>query len=173
MHCQSTLWNNKIQVAFRVFLECFYGICGYIPFWDSEEPQGAFGAAQTIQNNRKKAVEEYWITSLKKDSRIYKKDLKFLEGNKSGYKQSHKYVHSMSVAAVGAGMSKYERVFSLGERRSKVYRMIWEHMTGHQEYRDGMDDTRVITPNGIETVQENDNYGDDLSSDEDVEETRR
>ena len=42
-------------------------------------------------------------------------------------------------------------------------------MTGHQEYRDGMDDTHLMTPRGIETVQENDIYSDDLLSDEDVE----
>jgi hypothetical protein len=108
---------------------------------------------------------------LKNDSGIYKKDLKFLEGNQSGNKDSHQYVHSMPVAAVAAGMSKYERVFSLGERRSRVYRRIWEHMTGHQEYEDGAEDTRLMTPKGIKTLQEDNIYGDDFSSDEDVEET--
>ena len=72
------------------------------------------------RNNRRKAVEEYWTKSLKDNSGVYQKHLKFLEGNQSGYKESHEYVHSMSVADVAAGMSKYERVFSLGERRSKI-----------------------------------------------------
>ena len=162
--------DNKIQMAFQVFLECFYGICGFVPYWDrEEEPSVTVTAAPTSRNDRKKAVEEYWTKSLKDNSGVYKKDLKFLEGSQSGYKESHEYVHSMSIAAVAAGMSKYERVFSLGERRSKIYRRIWEHMTGHQEYKDSMEDSRLMTPKGIETVKEDNIYGDYLSSDEDVE----
>ena len=42
-------------------------------------------------------------------------------------------------------------------------------MTGHQEYKDGMEDSRLMTSKGIETVQEDNIYGDDLSSDEEVE----
>ena len=109
--------DNKIQTAFRVFLECFYGICGFVPSWDrEEEPPVTVTAAPTSRNNRNKAVEEYWTKSLKDtNSGVYKKDLKFLEGNQSGYKEYHEDVHPMSVAAVAAGMSKYERVFSFEE----------------------------------------------------------
>ena len=99
----------------------FYGICGFVPYWDrKEELPATITAAPTSRNNRRKAVEEYWTKSLKDNSGVYQKHLKFLEGNQSGYKESHEYVHSMSVADVAAGMSKYERVFSLGERRSKI-----------------------------------------------------
>jgi hypothetical protein len=113
------------------------GFCGFVPYWDREEElRVTVTAASTSRNNRKKAVEEYWTKSLKDISGVYKKDLKFLEGNQSGYKESYEYVHSMSVAAVAAGMSKYERVFSFGDRRSRIYRRIWEHMTAHQEYKD-------------------------------------
>lgn len=162
--------DNKIQTAFWVFLECFYGICGFVPCWDRKEGSHiTVATASTSRNNRKKAVEEYWTNFLKDNSGVYKEDLKFLEGKQSGYKESHQYVHSMSVAVVAAGMSKYERVFSLGERRSKIYKRVWELMTGHKEYKDGMEDTRLMTPNGIETVNEDNIYGDDLSSDEDVE----
>ena len=122
--------------------------------------------ALTSRNNRKSAVEEYWARCLKNDSGIYKKDLKFLEGNQSGYKDSHQYVHSMSVAAVVARMSKYERVFSCLE-----YIEGFGSMTGHQEYKDSAEDTRLMTPKGIETLQEDNIYGDDLSSDKDVVET--
>lgn len=164
--------DNQIQTAFRVFLECFYGICGFVPYWDrDEESRVTVSTALTSQNNRKMAVEEYWAKCLKSDLGIYKKDLKFLEGKQSGYKDSHQYVHSMSVAAVAAGMSKYERVFLLGERRSRIYQRIWEHMTGHQEYKDGMEDTRLMTSKGIGAFQEDNIYGDNLSSEEDVEET--
>jgi hypothetical protein len=162
--------DNQIQTAFRVFLECFYGVCGFIPYWDKKEGTPApIITAPTSQNNRKKAVEEYWAKYLKDDSGVFKNDLKFLEGKQSGYKESHEYVHSLPVAVVAAGMSKYERVFSLRERRSKIYQRIWQHMTGHQEYKDGMEDSRLMTPKGVETVKEDNIYGDDLSSDEDVE----
>ena len=90
--------DNKIQTAFRLF-ECFDGICGFVPYWDREEPPVTVTAAPTSRSNRKKAVEEYWTKSLKDtNSGVYKKDLKFLEGNQSGYKESHEYVHPMSVA---------------------------------------------------------------------------
>jgi hypothetical protein len=57
---------------------------------------------------------------------VYKNDLKFLDGSQSGgYEESHGFVHSMSVAAVAAGISRYERVLSLGDRRFKIYRRIW------------------------------------------------
>ena len=42
-------------------------------------------------------------------------------------------------------------------------------MTGHQKHEDGAEDSRLMTPKGIETVQEDNIYGDDLFSDEDVE----
>jgi hypothetical protein len=44
-------------------------------------------------------------------------------------------------------------------------------MTGHQEYKDSVEDTRLMTSKGIKTLQEENIYGDNLSSDEDVEET--
>ena len=171
-HILSTIAiDNQIQTAFQVFLECFYGICGFVPYWDrKEEPSVTTAAAPTSRNNRKTAVEEYWTKFLKPNSGVYKKDLKYLEGKHSGYKDSHEYVHSMSVAAVAAGMAKYERVFLLGERRSKIYRRIWEHITGHQDYKDSMGDSRLMTPKGINTEKDDNIYGDDLSGDEGVEE---
>jgi hypothetical protein len=136
----------------------------------NEEQQVAASTSLTRQNSRKVAVEEYWAMYLKNELGIYKKDLKFVKGRLSGYKYSHQYVHSLSIAAVAAGMSKYERVYSLGERRSRVYRRIWKHMTGHQEYKDGEDDTRLMTPRGIVAPPEENIYGDDVHSDEEVEE---
>jgi hypothetical protein len=41
-------------------------------------------------------------------------------------------------------------------------------MTGHQDYKDSAEDTRLMTPKGIKTLQEDNIYGDDLSNDEDV-----
>ena len=115
--------DNKIQTAFRVFLECFYGICGFVPYWDSEkEPPVTVTAAPTSRNNRKKAVEEYWTKFLRDNSGVYKKDLKFLEGNQSGYKESHEYVHSMSVADVAASFKDFVQYSSTAFLR--LFRLI-------------------------------------------------
>ena len=41
------------------------------PIWNREEPRVAFAAIPTIQNNRKTAIEGYWMKSLKNDSGIF------------------------------------------------------------------------------------------------------
>jgi hypothetical protein len=51
--------DNKIQTAFRAFLECFYGICVYVPYWDrNEESSVTVSAASTSRDNRRQAVEQ-------------------------------------------------------------------------------------------------------------------
>jgi hypothetical protein len=59
----------------------------------------------------------------------------------------------MSVAGVAAGMSKYERVAELGERRYKVYRRVFKHMTGYDDYESAKKDQRMMTPRGIVPVR--------------------
>jgi hypothetical protein len=112
-------------------------------------------------------VKEYYDSILKDGWGISKKDLFYLEGALSGYEESHGHVHNMSVAGVAAGMSKYERVGELGERRCKVYRRIFKHMTGYDDYESAKKDQRMMTPSGIVPVERS--QYDDLPDDFDEE----
>jgi hypothetical protein len=55
----------------------------------------------------------------------------------------------MSVAGVDAGMSKYERLGELGERRRKVYRRVLQHMTGYDDYESAKNDQRMMSPSAV------------------------
>jgi len=79
---------------------------------------------------------------------------------KSGYKQSHAYVDSLTVEAVGAGLSKYNRVFALGHRRKLIYQRAFKPLTGHESYKDSMGDIRFMTPRGIVDKEDRSIYED-------------
>jgi hypothetical protein len=147
-------------------LECFYGHCGYIPYWNrtTDNVPPPLPLDKTV--NRRVAVSQYFETVLRHGTGILSKDLFYLEGRLSGYKESHPHVHNMTIAGVGAGMSKYERVATLGERRKKVYRRVFKHMTGHEDYESAQNDIRMMTPTGIvseEPAEESSDLPEDFS----------
>jgi len=68
---------------------------------------------------------------------------------KSGLKETHVNAHEMAVAAVAAGLSKCERIRNMTERRVEVYCRLFHHLTGHENYQDAKNDTRMIGNDGI------------------------
>jgi hypothetical protein len=73
---------------------------------------------------------------------------------KSDFRTTHSYAHEMTVAAVAGGLSKYEKIKNMNDRRAQVYKRLFTHLTGHDSYEDACSDTRMLGNEGIVSVSD-------------------
>ena len=93
---------------------------------------------------------------------VYLRDLKYLKRPLSSYKESHYFVYLLTVATVVAGLSKYERILIIGDRRAKVYQEVFKIITEHSNYNDSVNDYRQMPLTVIQPLDSEDMniYGD-------------